>query len=315
MIHLTEALGAPSSGAAYVSSADGIGTFDLITGTDRRDHLNGTSGDDTIDGLGGGDRILGLEGNDLLQGGDGRDTMDGGAGRDTLVGGDGNDGLFGRGGHDLLQGGAGDDNLIAGGGDTIDGGEGRDWLSFIAASGGDGLDIDLEAGIVTFSPGKTATVSGVEKVFGSKFGDVMHGAADGSSQLFGGKGADTLAGSANGALLDGGLGGDVLTGGAPGLAEFIFGQRDSTLKAPDLITDLDNDDLIDLSAIDTNRHKFGDQKFVLVEALDGHRGEAALVYDAGTDQTRLELDIGGDGQADQVILIAGDHTDFTSFVL
>lgn len=303
--------------ALLVNPDDDIGTLDLITGTERRDHLTGTDGDDTIDGLGGGDRLFGLAGRDLIEGGEGRDTMDGGVGRDTLIGGDGNDGLIGGAGHDLMQGGAGDDYVFANAGDTIDGGDGHDRLFLNYDEIRHGLDFDLAAGVVTFAPGKTAQVSGVEEVYGSKFGDVMHAADDGSSQLYGGKGADTLIGSAaNGSLMDGGMGGDILTGGGSSSGtEYVFGQRDSTLKAPDLITDLDNFDDIDLSAIDTNRHKFGDQKFVLVEVLDGHRGEAALVYDAGADQTSLLLDIGGDGQADQVILISGDHTDFTNFVL
>jgi hypothetical protein len=58
-----------------------------------------------------------------------------------------------------------------------------------------------------------------------------------------------------------------------------------------------------------------DQAFVLVASLDGHAGEAALSYDAGADMTTLMLDTDGDGQANWTVLLDGDQTGFTNFVL
>ena len=50
-------------------------------------------------------------------------------------------------------------------------------------------------------------------------------------------------------------------------------------------------------------------------AFTGKAGQAVLRYDIPTDQTRLLLDVDGDGNADGVILFAGDHRDFVNFAL
>jgi len=49
--------------------------------------------------------------------------------------------------------------------------------------------------------------------------------------------------------------------------------------------------------------------------LNGHAGQAALIYDAAHGVTELQLDVDGDAQADAVVLLAGDHRDFTNFAL
>jgi hypothetical protein len=38
-------------------------------------------------------------------------------------------------------------------------------------------------------------------------------------------------------------------------------------------------------------------------------------YNAAHDQTVIKMDVNGDGVADGQILVAGDHQDFTNFVL
>jgi hypothetical protein len=40
-----------------------------------------------------------------------------------------------------------------------------------------------------------------------------------------------------------------------------------------------------------------------------------LSYDAGSKLTLLSLDVDGDGAADSVITMTGDHTNFSNFVL
>lgn len=50
-------------------------------------------------------------------------------------------------------------------------------------------------------------------------------------------------------------------------------------------------------------------------ALDGHAGQAALQYKGHADQTLLKLDVDGDGKADAVIVLDGDHRDFDHFLL
>jgi hypothetical protein len=82
-----------------------------------------------------------------------------------------------------------------------------------------------------------------------------------------------------------------------------------------LITKLQVKDVIDLSAIDANTAADGDEAFTLVASLDGHAGQLALTYDAGANVTLLQGDVDGDGAADLVVRLHGDHTDFTNFVL
>lgn len=128
-------------------------------------------------------------------------------------------------------------------------------------------------------------------------------------------GADTLSGGKGGDTLIGGEGSDLLTGGK-GADHFVFNSADdSPVSAPDLITDLHHDDVLDLSAIDADITLDGDQAFALVAGFTGHAGQAVLSYDAGADQTALSLDIDGDGSADARILMSGDQTGFTGFAL
>jgi Ca2+-binding RTX toxin-like protein len=128
----------------------------------------------------------------------------------------------------------------------------------------------------------------------------------GNDTIDGGKGADTIFG---------GLGADQLTGGKGGDVFGFTDLADSTVGTPDLITDLEARDRIDLSAIDANTHKDGDQAFKLVAAFTHHAGEATLSYDEGSDRTSLMLDVDGDGSADALVQLAGDQSGFTHFVL
>jgi Ca2+-binding RTX toxin-like protein len=156
---------------------------------------------------------------------------------------------------------------------------------------------------------------------GGKLAGSLYGGS-GDDTLIGGKGADHIFGDnaapvpSDGAdVINGGAGADVLSGGG-GADDFVFSTvKDTRVDRPDLITDLDASDTIDLSLIDADKTTKGDQAFHLTVALDGHAGEAALVYDAAAGETRLELDIDGDGAADATILLSGDHRDFTDFIL
>jgi Ca2+-binding RTX toxin-like protein len=97
--------------------------------------------------------MTGGAGADTLKGGAGNDILTGGAGDDLLEGGAGNDRLVETvGGADVLRGGDGDDTLQvtrgsqnSGAIETIDGGNGNDVVSYVAA-GGLGATIDLGAG-------------------------------------------------------------------------------------------------------------------------------------------------------------------------
>jgi hypothetical protein len=142
-------------------------------------------------------------------------------------------------------------------------------------------------------------------------GDDLLVAGHGADHIFG----DEPGGPAGDDTISGGDDADVLTGGG-GADIFLYSDyRDSKGKEADLITDLDRDDHIDLSAIDADKHTRGDQAFHLVATLSGHAGELVLSYDAVKDITTVSGDVNGDGRADLEITIAGDTTGFTHFVL
>jgi serralysin len=102
--------------------------------------------------------------------------------------------------------------------------------------------------------------------------------------------------------------------GGAGADVFAYEQlRDSRGGDLDRILDLAAEDVIDLAAIDADVTAGGDHAFVLVGDLTGQAGQAALVLTG--DVTELRLDVDGDGEADAVILLDGDHTGHTRFVL
>ena len=83
----------------------------------------------------------------------------------------------------------------------------------------------------------------------------------------------------------------------------------------DRITDLEDQDVIYLKKIDANTGQSGNQAFHLADHFTGHAGELVLSYQSGSNQTKVQGDVNGDGAADFTIVLNGDHTDFTNFVL
>lgn len=135
------------------------------------------------------------------------------------------------------------------------------------------------------------------------------------NEFRGGHLSDTLDGGAGDDLLTGGQGGDQLTGG-DGADRFVYlAVKDSVGAAADLITDLQDGDQIDLTGIDADRHTHGRQSFAVVEAFTHHGGELVWSYDSGGDVTTLSGDVDGDGVADLVIHMSGEHTDFSGLLL
>lgn len=137
------------------------------------------------------------------------------------------------------------------------------------------------------------------------------------AHLIGGAGADTFTigdrlGSSAGS--GGGSGGDVLTGGA-GADTFDFLSLGKAGVRPHEITDLAAEDTIDISNIDADKKTDGDQAFTLVSSFGHHAGEAVLSFDVETGRTSLQLDVNGDAKADYVVLLDGDQSGFTHFVL
>lgn len=211
--------------------------------------------------------------------------MNGGSGGDQVDGSGFNDALGGAGGDDTMDGGSGDDTLSGGdGNDSIEGGAGADKLR-----GRIGSDT-IEGG------GEADTISG----------------GDGADRLDGGAGDDRLNGGAGADTLFGGTGFERLKGGTEADTFLFTDIGESSPAAPDLITDLQPLDFIDVSAIDADTTTFGNQDFNRVTEVGSGAGEYTVAYDG--HRTLFEFYVNGDMTVDFAILANGDQTGFTGLV-
>nr|WP_294816392.1 M10 family metallopeptidase C-terminal domain-containing protein [uncultured Sphingomonas sp.] len=157
----------------------------------------------------------------IFRGGSGVDIVKGGGTLDTLVGNAGDDILDGWFGNDTLSGGLGNDTLI--------GGEGLDTATYVNATAGVNVDLRIAGAQDTGGEG-IDTLSGIEYLTGSNFGDTLRGndafnllvdnavagAAGQTDSLFGYGGNDSIlvtraAGTvATNVNIDGGDGDDLL---------------------------------------------------------------------------------------------------------
>ena len=225
-------------------------------------------------GTGGGTSRLPTMGDDSLEGTSRANRISGLAGDDTILGRAGNDQIFG---------GRGDDGLFGHyGRDTIKGGSGADYLF-----GGVGND----------------------SLYGDTGADNLSGNA-GHDRLFGGGGNDYLWGDVGGAggndTLIGGAGIDSL-GGGNGADRFVFSHvnhMNGGVGPADWIMDFKGyeGDRLDLSGIDANPFRRGDQAFRFLGDADFTNRPGQLTYVAGF----LHGDIDGNGRADFVIRFLPD---------
>jgi Ca2+-binding RTX toxin-like protein len=224
-----------------------------------------------------------------LKGNGGANTLNGGGGNDTLTGDAGADAMYGGAGHDLYY--------VDNAGDVV------------VENASEGTDKVMSS--VTFA--LSANVENLTLTGASAINGTGNGLAN---VLTGNSAANTLDGGAGDDRLEGGAGADTLTGGS-GADAFVFrGLPDSSVAAPDHITDfVSGTDHIDLAAIDANTGLAGDQAFAFVGAFDSHAGEAVLAYDAGSDVTTLTLDVNGDAAADFKLLINGHVLADGGFIL
>jgi Ca2+-binding RTX toxin-like protein len=137
----------------------------------------------------------------------------GGAFADTLTGSDLGNVLTGNDGDDILVGGEG--------ADTLDGGDDVD--TAVYSGSGSAVQVNLTSGTGTGGDAAGDSLSGVENVTGSAFGDSLMGSLA-ANVLLGGVGDDTLSGGGNATddggadTLDGGAGNDVFLVGSTGFA-------------------------------------------------------------------------------------------------
>lgn len=154
------------------------------------------------DGL---DIVFGSDVANEIWGGGGNDILQGNRGADTLVGGAGNDEIAGGRGNDLLDPGSGDD--IA-----VDGGRGRDTVTYAWDWSGIIVDLAASSDQATGANIGTDQLSSIENVRGGEGNDELSG-NDGKNSLGGLGGDDTLVGRDGDDNLYGGEGNDILRPG------------------------------------------------------------------------------------------------------
>ena len=331
----TIVLGEGRGGITLTAGNDqNFGTFanDTVSGGDGNDLLLGAGGDDTLYGDAGADTINGETGNDILRGGTGDDLMSGEGGDDFLFGDIGFDVLIGGAGNDSLNGQESDDALFAGAGnDVLSGEDGNDQLYGDVGDdlqiGGAGNDIINGEGGADFLVGGT----GDDVISGETGSDILRG-EDGNDvllggfgadfdQLEGGAGVDVLFGEGGTDALFGGDGDDVAYGGGGADDAFTGGAgRDRLVFRPDeldgpgllarFIDFQTGQDVIDVSQLDADTTRAGDQAFRLVDVFTFSAGQAVLVTSNGV--TTFLADTNGDGQPDygfqilNTVPVAGD---------
>ena len=206
-------------GGSGNDTLDGGAGADLLTGGGGNDvYLIDDAGDLIVEIAGGGSdtaRVsaasytLGAEVEALVFVGTGSFSGTGNASANTLTGGADDDSLSGAGGDDLLIG--------LGGNNVFDGGSGTDTVSYAGATGA--VTGNFSTGLVSANGyGGSDTITGIEKLIGSAFGD----------RLTGGNADDSLDGGAGDDVLAGGAGNNVLTGGA-GIDTADYGATTGTL--------------------------------------------------------------------------------------
>ena len=150
------------------------------------------------------------------------DMLMGGMDDDTLIGGMGNDELDGMGGDDRLIGGPGADVLIGGTNGMI-----GDTADYIRSNSGVYVDIgsifnidDDDKPPIHSGHAEGDTITEVENIFGSKFGDILRGNHQ-ANRLFGYRGDDILSGREGNDYLRGESGADAVMGDAG--SDMLFG--------------------------------------------------------------------------------------------
>jgi Ca2+-binding RTX toxin-like protein len=145
-----------------------------------------------------------------------------------------------------------------------------------------------------------------DQIFGGTGNDRMSGGA-GNDVLTAGAGKDVLIGGTGNDRLVGGTGQDTLTGGS-GKDRFVFGQKDTSAskKSADYITDFSgrSGDRIDLSAIDADVRKKGNQKFSFIGTEEFTKA-GPVRYEKTKKETYVYLNTDSDKSAEAVIKLKG----------
>lgn len=195
--------------------------------------------------------------------------------------------LHGFGGNDTLLGSDGDD--------LLDGGLGVDTVSYAPAQRGVVVDLSLRPPQDTKGAGVDNLVS-IENLLGSRFADQLHGSEDGN-HLDGGDGDDVLVGSAGADRHHGGAGADL----------FLYRtalEVGHGVRGRDRILDFSAQDRIDLSRLDADLSRPGDQAFLWI----GEREFSApgqLRYTVTKGQGLLKGNLSGSSGPEFTLMLEG----------
>jgi Ca2+-binding RTX toxin-like protein len=250
---------------------------DFLIGDAQNNFLRGGDGDDTLQGGDGNDELDGGDGEDIMEGGDGDDTYwvdnlndivneDEDAGHDTIY-------LLYEGGLQYvlppnienlyvatdgaavwLAGNELDNYIMLGeGAATIDGGAGKDTVSYLYTSlpGPDGISLNLNLSTqIPYAGAGTLTMSNIENLAGTEFNDTLIGDAnantldgyEGDDSLVGGAGNDHFYESTGDDYIDGGDGIDTLNY-SPGWSAVHV---DLGISGPQTIRDGESDTIVNI---------------------------------------------------------------------
>jgi Ca2+-binding RTX toxin-like protein len=284
--------------------------------------------DITINGSSDAEAIFGASSfSNKLYGGSGGDGLYGGSKNDYLYGGDGNDILSGLGGNDHIYGGPNNpiddphrDYLNGGAGvNVLAGGPGPDVyfdyvlpLDVIVEKPNEGID-ELDTKFNRTLPANVEILDLLGKNVngtGNASNNQIKGTS-GNNQLSGQGGNDTLQGEGGTDVLKGGSGKDILNGGpghdmlygGPGPDRFDFNNVNESAVGlhHDAVQDFSEaqQDRIDLTGIDANTHKVGNQPFHFIGA--GHFSSNVAHHVCGELRYAnhlLQSDVNGDGKPD-----------------
>ncbi len=217
-----------------------------------------------------------------------RDVVLGGAGADTLIFETFKSTYRGGGGNDIFH--------SVGWQNVIDGGKGRDTVSYApriddSTQGDSAVTIDLAKQSVQTGSNRFETLKSIENAIGSDLDDV----------IIGSKGANKLTGA-------GGL--DVLAGGG-GADRFVYVKTSDAPVFSDLaegITDFSRrqNDKIDLAGIDAQTGVAGNQAFDFIGSAGFSGAKGQLRFQANqANQMLVQGDVNGDGRADFQFLVDG----------
>jgi Ca2+-binding RTX toxin-like protein len=297
------------SGADTITTGDGDDIIktgngaSTISAGQGANHIIGGRNSDTITALDGGNYIDAGDGANNITTGGGDDTLLSGKGADTIVAGGGVDRITLRGGADTVNAGAGIDRLI------IDYSAMTTNVTGGVASGNFGSGYvghfgDVAVSTIDFEGSEQFTITtgdGNDNLTTGDGADVLR-SGEGNDVLKGSGGDDELSGGRGNDRLFSGLGADHLAGGKHADV-FIFraSEEAGIGKQHDVIEDfVSGVDRINLSAIDANANRNGDQSFDFIGNNDFSSKAGELHLKNGV----VSGDVDGDGRADFAIDVA-----------